>query len=483
MSSPNVEAFRAAAIQIQEHEDRQPKTNGASAARPILDRKDPLRSARTFVLVHYQHDGKRTLHYHRGDFYAWSGSHYAGTGDHEIRAQVYDFLDNAVCPAGEGATEPFKPSTTRVNDVIDALRAVAILPDREMAPCWLDGRTSPDPTALVACANGLLHLITRELHKPTPAFYGHHAVEFDYDPTAPAPTHWGSFLRDLWGDDQEAIDTLQEIFGYLLTADTRQQKVFLIVGPKRSGKGTIARIAKAMLGNANVAGPTLSGLGMNFGLAPLIGKPLAVISDARLSGRSDQHVIAERLLSISGEDTISIDRKHKTAWTGTLPTRFMILTNELPRIADASGALASRFVVLTMMKSFYGREDHGLTDRLMAELPGILNWSITGLERLRRRGHFVQPGSSEEAIAELEDLGSPIGAFIRERCTVAPGATVQCTALYDAWKAWGEAQGREHPGTVQTFGRDLRAAVAGLTVERPRSSDGQARVYSGIRLG
>jgi hypothetical protein len=34
----------------------------------------------------------------------------------------------------------------------------------------------------------------------------------------------------------------------------------------------------------------------------------------------------------------------------TLATRFMIMTNELPRIADASGALASRFIVLTLSR-------------------------------------------------------------------------------------------------------------------------------------
>jgi putative DNA primase/helicase len=455
---------------------------GVVTSRPLLDRKDPLRTARIFVQANYQASGARTLLYHRGDFYAWPGSHYAEASDAEIRAQMYDLLECADCEGKEGP-EPFRPNSRLVSDAIDALKAVAILPDRVTAPCWLDERQDPPAADMIACANGLLHLPTKELHPATPHFYGHHAVGFDYDPNAPEPTNWLTFLADLWPDDQEAIDTLQDMFGYLLTADTRQEKIFLIVGPKRSGKGTIARVAKALLGPVNVAGPTLSGLGMNFGLAPLIGKPLAVISDARLSGRTDQHVIAERLLSISGEDNITVDRKHKSAWTGTLPTRFMILTNELPRIADSSGALASRFIVLTMTRSFYGVEDHGLTDRLLGELPGILNWSIDGLERLRDRGYFVQPASSAEAIAELEDLGSPIGAFIRERCTVAPGKTVGCHALFDAWCVWCELQKRKDPGTVQTFGRDLRAAVPGLTVKRPRDGDDRLRAYEGITLG
>jgi putative DNA primase/helicase len=454
-------------------------------SRLLLDRKDPLRTARLFVQTYYQSGEARTLHHHCGAFYVWTGSHYSEASDAEIRAKMYELLDGADCRGKDGRPEPFRPNAARVNDALDALRAVTILSDREAAPCWLDGREGPDAGDMIACANGLLHLPTKELHKPTPHFYGHHAVEFGYDQAAPAPEQWLAFLADLWGDDHEVIGTLQELFGYLLTSDTRQQKVFLLVGPKRSGKGTIARILKALLGNANVAGPTLSGIGMNFGLAPLIGKPLAVISDARLSGRTDQHIIAERLLSISGEDHITIDRKHRMAWTGMLPTRFLILTNELPRIADASGALASRFIVLTLSASFYGREDHGLTERLLTELPGILNWALAGLERLRERGHFNQPASSAEAIEELEDLGSPVKAFVRERCEIGPDEKINCQLLFGAWQTWCEMQSRREPGTVQTFGRDLRAAVPGLKTERPSDGEGGKlpRRYLGISLG
>jgi phage/plasmid-associated DNA primase len=91
--------------------------------------------------------------------------------------------------------------------------------------------------------------------------------------------------------------------------------------------------------------------------------------------------------------------------------------NELPRLADTSGALAGRFIVLVLVNSFYGREDHGLSDRLLTELPRILNWSIAGWRRLSERRHFVQLNSALDVVRQLEDLGSPIGAFIREECT------------------------------------------------------------------
>ena len=133
---------------------------------------------------------------------------------------------------------------------------------------------------------------------------------------------------------------LQEWFGYCLTADTRQQKILMLIGPKRSGKGTIARVLRQVLGEENCCAPTLAGLGTNFGLWSLIGKRLGIIGDARLSGRTDQAIITERLLTISGEDAIDVDRKNLPPVTLKLPTRLMVLTNELPKLADASGALS-----------------------------------------------------------------------------------------------------------------------------------------------
>ena len=52
--------------------------------------------------------------------------------------------------------------------------------------------------------------------------------------------------------------------------------------------------------------------------------------------RADQHAIAERILSITGEDSIDVDRKYKKAWTGQLQARFFVLSNELfQNCADA----------------------------------------------------------------------------------------------------------------------------------------------------
>lgn len=154
----------------------------------------------------------------------------------------------------------------------------------------------------------------------------------------------------------------------MLSGRTDQQKILLAVGPTRSGKGTLARVLADLVGRSNMAGPTLAGLATNFGLSTLVGKPLAVISDARLSGRDNSQVV-ERLLTISGEDTIDIDRKYRQPWTGKLSTRLMVLSNELPNFGDSSGVIARRFIVLTMTTSWLGKEDTALTGKLAAEMP------------------------------------------------------------------------------------------------------------------
>jgi putative DNA primase/helicase len=334
---------------------------------------------------------------------------------------------------------------------------------------------------IVAMTNGLLHVPSRTMLPHTPTFFSHHALPFAFLPEAPPPARWLAFLRELWPQDDTSIDALQEVMGYLLGGDTRLQKMFLFVGPKRAGKGTIARVLTGLLGPHHTAAPTLAGLATNFGLSPLIGKPLALVSDARLSMRADSQVVTERLLSISGEDSLTIDRKYRDPWTGRLPTRFLICTNELPRLSDASGALVSRFIVFVLTKSFYNRENAGLTDELLAEAPSIFNWALAGLDRLNARGYFVNPETGRDAIQQLEDLSSPIAAFIRDRCVVGADQHVETDGLWTAWKSWCQDDNR-HPGTKAVFGRDLKAAVP--TVKRVRLRDGDDRdyAYDGIGL-
>jgi putative DNA primase/helicase len=129
----------------------------------------------------------------------------------------------------------------------------------------------------------------------SPSYFSFTAADYEFNVKAPPPTRWLAFLNQLWPEDPQSIHLLRQWMGYNLTADTSQQKILLMVGPKRSGKGTCARIIRSIVGDRNCCAPTLSGLSTNFGLSPLLGKSVAIIGDARLSRRTDIAAVTERL--------------------------------------------------------------------------------------------------------------------------------------------------------------------------------------------
>jgi putative DNA primase/helicase len=459
-----------------------------AAAQPterlVLDRQDPMDAAFKFISRHYVLDGVRIIHFHQEQLLAWCGGAYSEIEDAKLRTLVYQFLDRALRVCMYRGVIPFQPNRRLVEELLSALKAQAYLPKENTAPMWLDGKGPIPAKEVIAVQNGILHLPSGRRFQHSPNLFIRNVLPVALPKKPGKAKEWERFLDSIFGKDVESRRTLQEIFGYFLTTDTRQQKIFLIVGPKRSGKGTIARVLIAILGKFNVCGPTLASLGTNFGMSTFLGKQLAIISDARLGKRTDQNLLAERLLSISGEDGIDIDRKYKNPLPSVrLSTRLLLLTNELFRIADASGAVASRFISIPLTESFYGREDHDLESRLLGELPEILGWAIEGWKRLHARGRFVQSSAAEELVRELEDLSSPVGAFFRDQCERVPGTRVQQEVLFNAWRRWAHKRGWDRTGTAQTFGRALRAVLPGLKTTRPRGDTGaQVLFYEGIRL-
>lgn len=465
------------------------RASGAlTRARLVPPPQEPLQVAELFATTQYSLAGTRTLQRHRGSWWVWKSGAYQEIEEEELRSRLYAWLQPARCLTRNGSWDLFRPNAGKINQVMDGLRAVCLLPASLEPPAWIGPEPPPFPHApreILVLQNGLLHVPSGRLWEATPRFFATFALPWEYRPDIPAPKRWLAFLHELWEDDDASIATLQEFMGYSLVDDTSHQKMLLIVGPLRSGKGTLGRIWRGLLGEPNVVGPTLSSLGTRFGLEPLIGKPLAIISDARLDFRWSSKEIVERLLGISGEDTQTVDRKFKEPWTGRLPTRIVIMTNELPRLSDASGALAQRFLVLRLTKSWFGKEDPKLTDRLRAELPGILVWAVEGLKRLIDRGHFVQPPSGVDLGRDLLEYSSPVIAFVFDRCELGPGYRVAISTLYEAWQRWCDANGHKRPGSVQTFSASLQAALAGVRVARPRdpAHPGQRpRIFEGIRL-
>lgn len=433
-----------------------------------LDRGAPFRAAADIVAHYRTLDGRRALHYQQGTWYTYAGTHYAITPQEDVRSFIWQVLDKSNAFADEGP-EAYKPNMALVSNVQDAAKSVCALDGEISAPAWLDGRPGPDTMHLLPMANGLLDVRTETLHAHDPQFFCTYSLPYAWRDTPQPCPRWLQFLNEIFPGDREAQDTLEEIMGYVLLQDTSLQRMFLFVGETRSGKGTIARVLKGLIGDPNVIGPQMATLGGQFGLQNWIGVPLSIIPDARI-GRTNHEIVIERLLTVSSGDTITVDRKNVDHWTGVLPTRIIILTNKVPSLPDGATALFGRFVTLHFKQSFLGREDTGLSDQLLSELSGILQRVLAARARLYSRGHFITPASSATAVRDLKSAVSGINDWIMERCEEAPEMAAEARILYADWKIWCREVGRDHPGTLHAFLRDLHAARPLLTTRNKDST-------------
>ena len=80
-------------------------------------------------------------------------------------------------------------------------------------PCRLRQRAHAPAEQNTGAAHGVIFSITTRSTS-------------SYEPFAPEPRQWLDFLNQLWGDDQQAIDTLQEIFRILPDCRHEPAKAF-----------------------------------------------------------------------------------------------------------------------------------------------------------------------------------------------------------------------------------------------------------------
>ncbi|MDM3900428.1 phage/plasmid primase, P4 family [Mycobacteroides abscessus] len=431
-------------------------------------------------------EDRRPLVYWRKQWLRFDGACYRALDDEEIRCYLYELLGGVAFYMKGSKRVPWNPDKSRIDKVVDVLKAKARISVREM-PSWLDdaearGGDDRARERVIACANGLLRISDRELLAHTPDYFTTMALDFDYCPDIAEPKRWLRFLTEIFGTDQEAIDSisaLQEWFGYLLSGRTDLQKMLMLIGPPRSGKGTIDKIITHLIGRDNHMGMTAREFTSPFGMAALKTKSLAVFSDERMAANGKQFV--EQAIQIIGEDEVSVAEKYKGTVSMRLPTRLMLMSNEVPTLPDASRAITKRLIVLEIKNSFYQKEDIGLLAALKTELSAILTWALDGLDRLTEVSKFTETNSA--LLGLLDEGSSPISQFVDEKCVLSPEARIPKDRLYDAWRLWCQDNGHT-AGSKASLTKKLRAAFGDQINQGARvgGAGEQVRSYGGIRL-
>jgi putative DNA primase/helicase len=419
----------------------------------VLSAKTPMLTAREFAQRRCRQQGFLATYFYKDDFWKWNGCHYRAIGEAEINAEIYAFLDGAkVVGVGNELTRfQLKPSDAEA--VLKCLKAGLVV-GLTATQRWLDsGKPAP---SLIAFRNRLVDYETGEVSALTPKLWIMDGVNFDFDRHARCP-RWEQFLEEVFPNDPESQDCIEEQLGYGMTTDMRFEKGALWIGKKRSGKSTIAFVLKSLVGERSHIGLSFhTWLKSENSGSAMIGKKAGVFADVRLKpsvhygkvgfdpGGID-HVSAEQLLKIIGRDTVSLGEKYeRRPWEGELWIKFYILSNEVPNLQDAGGVLQSRFIKLDFKQTFWGREDPNLRAKLTAELPGIANRCLAAYRRLCARGGFIQPSAGLELERKIEARVNPYAAFMQGwvKDGSASGPTVG--EFYSAFETWCMMTDREY---------------------------------------
>ncbi|MBX3422233.1 MAG: hypothetical protein KF752_11820 [Pirellulaceae bacterium] len=462
---------------------------------------DPHRLAR-INLERYQDLHEGNLAFWAGEWWKYRDGQYRKIELHNLKAKLNATIrqefeerwreSEAARVAQEAETgkevkrQPVRKVTEGlVKNVIHAMESMKLVSDSLEMPCWIPDRSK---RGMVSMQNGILDLDALFAGKSedecliphTKDWFSTVKLPFEFDRNARCPG-WVNFLETAFNGDAEAIRALQMWFGYLLTQDTYLQKMMMVIGPTRSGKGTISRTLKQLLGgNSSVCNPTLADMADKYELQSWNGKSVAIINEARLPKSADESIIVERLLSIVGEDSQEIKRKFMVNMSSVkMNLRFMMFTNQIPRLNDSSAAIVGRCIILVMPNSYLGREDVTIGQKIERELPGIFRWSLAGRKMLIDAGKIEQPKSGLEVIQAFKSIASPMTVFIEEECVLSQTAEIEVTKIFEAWKHWCLQNGIQDKDSIQLFARKIHDAIPGIQTRRLGYGDRQ-KIFIGI---
>jgi phage/plasmid-associated DNA primase len=384
--------------------------------------------------------------------------------------KIWRELPEAELAAEIRATDPtLILDTPRIFGIIAAIKLARFTKSRPF--CWIDERAdAPSPNDLILFRNGILDFASGTLWPHDGRYFATALPEFNHDPAATCPT-WDRCVAE-WLDSS-FHDTLHEFMGYVMTPDTRYEKLLALIGARRGGKSTVLRVMTWLCGASHVISRTLNDLGGEFGLEGTLDAKLLIIPDAHDTDLSKRSVALDRIVSITGNDEVSVNRKKIKILSAKVPTRIAVAANRHPKFLDDSGALAARELVLIFETSFEGREDRELSDKLRGELPGIANRALEGLRRLRANGGKFTVGEKGKAAArELAESQSPALRFAITRLIVTgnPDDYMPLPIVFEAYEEWAMAEslGARERRNRDDFKTDLVAALLSKGVHHGR---------------
>lgn len=335
-----------------------------------------------------------------------------------------------------------------------------------------------DPWA-IAVSNGVVDLRTGLLREGSPTDRITLKASVPYDKTAQCP-RWWTFLAEIFGADEELIEFVWRLSGYILTGQTTERIVPMFYGRGANGKSVFLNVLSTLLGDYAFALPFSSlqfqkSEGIPNDLAALVGRRLVTMIEANDGLRLNE----AKLKTLSGNDRISARFLHGEFFTFQPVAKFVLAMNHKPVAKDDSPGFWDRIRLVPFLHTFpQGSRDEGLQARLIAqEGPGILAWAVEGCLRWQASG-LTRPAAVMEATAEYREDSDQLAEFFLACCSVDnPESLTAFSAVQKAYNSWAEHRG------LSKFERLSSIALARLLSERfQRRRMNKGPVFLGLEV-
>ena len=168
------------------------------------------------------------------------------------------------------------------------------------------------------------------------------------------------------------------------------------------------------------------------------------------------------------------------SYSANVTARLVFACNTLPHISERDKALYDRLRIIPFNQIIRGTEGQNpdLAAEIVAdELPGVLNWALVGLAKLRKLQQF--PECPEGAVLKDEHRLNcdHEREFLTESAEEAPGEWVSSDALYKKYKEW-MLKNSYHPTGAANFKKAVKRIFSKSREDRQRTMAGRMTVFS-----
>ncbi len=272
-----------------------------------------------------------------------------------------------------------------------------------------------------------------------------------YDPQADCPK-WRQFIKTVTAEDDAMVTFIQMVVGYLLCGGNPLQKMFIVYGPRGTGKTTFVLILQHLFGSlarktamATFADKTP----IRNALAALKGTRVVIVdeNDSEESG----HLNSALLKQVVGAENVEARYLYKEFFEFTVTFKLIIATNYLPAFKVFDEALARRIVPIPFFNKIASTSvDATLSEKLIDELPGILNWALRGWDLVQSRGLNL-PFRVQQLLHEYTLNYNSVARFIHAACENNAGSRTRSIDLYRLYRAYCKAHGEGTPMKHKSF--------------------------------